>query len=785
MGRITFITALRASCAAAAFACVSQAHAQEAPLSTELQPSDGEIVVTATRTAQVLSDVPMSVSAFSQDKMDTFGVKTIADIATLTPGVTFTQRKAIAIRGILSNAGAGTTGIYIDDTPIQLYKVGAFVTEAVPGLFDLDRVEVLRGPQGTLFGSGSMGGTVRYITPQPSLTDYSVYGRGELSFVAKGGANFEGGLAAGGPIALDKLGFRASAYYRRDGGWIDRVDRNTGELADKESNWGENYALRGALTWMPFEGVKLTPAIFHQYRFTNASVGYPVDTGDGGSASYEALSDPSEGVFVSGARIPSPGTDRSTLYSLTTNIEIGSAELISSTSYYDRTFDNILDGSVYDSWFIGADGSNGFTSPTQVFLGGFGFDWNSYNELNNKQKSFAQEVRIVSDQSKPFRWTIGAFYESNKQRNTEEFHAPSLNEYLPVLGLPEGDYTVRGDLGYYGFLRSKNSQIAGFAQVDYDVTDELTLTAGIRKAELKYSFYGENDGFYNGGLTTGSGNSKDSPWTPKFGLQFEPNDDHLFYVNVAKGFRTGGANAPIAADRCNADLAAAGFSEPPATYDSDSVWNYEVGAKNSFFDRRLQISSSVFRVDWSQIQSRLFLPCGFITIANLGEARSQGFDLQLTARVNDNFTLSGNVGYNHAEYKTTILTSADNLVTEGDRLPVSPWTAAVIGDVTFDLWNKPSYIHAEYRYQSGYPNLIEQNPLNATYNPDYYDRPAIHLVNMRVGMEFDAFNVSVFADNLFNKHTTIGRASDHIGSPLFIINNLRPRVLGVTVTYRD
>ncbi len=771
MNRLTFKILLRVSAATLAFASVSQANAQEATRSSGPRPFD-EIVVTATRTPQVLSDVPISVSAFSQEKMDLLGVKTIADIASITPGVTFTQRNAIAIRGIVSNAGAGTTGIYIDDTPIQIYKAGSFARDAVPALFDLKRVEVLRGPQGTLFGSGSMGGTVRYITPQPSLSKYSVYSRVEGSFIDKGGANFEGGVATGGPIIKDKLGFRTSAYYRRDGGWIDRIDRATGNIADKEANWGESYALRAALKWKPVDAVELTPAIFHQYRYQNAGHGFPVNTGDGASASWEGFSDPSKGIFRSGNRIPSPGRDRSTLYSLTTKIKIGSAQLIANTSYYYRKNTNQMDSSTFDSWYLGA-----VVTPTSINIPGFG-DWDSYDDIYNTQKSFAQEVRIQSGREQPLRWLVGFFYDHNKQFNTESFHTPSLNT---LIGVP---VTVRGDLGFFGLLRSKNSQIAGFAQFDYDITDKITLTAGIRKAQVKYSFYGENDGLFNGGFTSAEGNSKDSPWTPKFGVQFKPDDNNLFYASAAKGFRTGGANIPIAAGVCDADLAAAGFASQPKSYGSDSVWNYEVGAKNKMFDGRLEVSSSAFYIDWTNIQSRLFFPCGFYIVDNFGKATSKGFNIQLALRVTDGLTVGGNVGYDDATYTKTLPVGAVNLVTKGDKLPISPWTATVTGDYDFDLAGRSSYLHVEYRYQSGYPNLVEQNPLNSSYDPSYYDRPATHLVYLRAGMRFDGFDVSVFADNVFNSHTTIGRANDHIGSPLFVINNLKPRVVGISAAFR-
>src|SRR5450756_2544584 len=194
-----------------------------------------EITVTATRREESLSKVPISISAFTQETMDQKGVKDIADLVRYTPGISIDQTgtNAISIRGISSSGGAGTTGIYIDDTPIQMRALAFDPDDALPKSFDIDRVEVLRGPQGTLFGAGSEGGTVRYITTQPSLTKSSIYSRSEISYTQGGEASYEAGVAVGGPVVDNKLGARATVWYRRDGGWIDRIDPVTLATLDK------------------------------------------------------------------------------------------------------------------------------------------------------------------------------------------------------------------------------------------------------------------------------------------------------------------------------------------------------------------------------------------------------------------------------------------------------------------------------------------------------------------------------------------------------------------------
>jgi len=188
-----------------------------------------EIVVTATRREESISKVPISITAMTQDDLDQKGIRDFSEMVRFTPGVSIdtSGTNAISIRGISSSGGAGTTGIYIDDTPIQMRALGFNPDDTLPKTFDIDRVEVLRGPQGTLFGSGSEGGTVRYLMTQPSVTTESTYARGEASYTEYGDPSYEAGIAHGGPIIDDVLGYRASLWYRRDGGWINDVNDTT------------------------------------------------------------------------------------------------------------------------------------------------------------------------------------------------------------------------------------------------------------------------------------------------------------------------------------------------------------------------------------------------------------------------------------------------------------------------------------------------------------------------------------------------------------------------------
>ncbi|PZQ58211.1 MAG: TonB-dependent receptor, partial [Phenylobacterium zucineum] len=299
-----------------------------------------EIIVTATRSNQSLSKVPLSVAAYTQERIDRQGVKSVADIARLTPGLVFTQgstvsthgRSRISIRGISSTTGAATTGVYLDESPIQVRNAGFTSSNVYPETFDLERIEVLRGPQGTLFGAGSQGGTVRFITPQPSLTRYQVYARSEASMIQGGDPGAELGVAVGGPIVADELGFRASVFYRHTGGYMDRVDPFTGNIVDRNSNRDSALVARVALTWAPTEALKITPSVYAQDL--NANNGAPFGV---------SLSAPSERKFKSANLLSSPSRDRLILPAVNIDYRAPGFTLVSNSSFFQRDVDNFPD----------------------------------------------------------------------------------------------------------------------------------------------------------------------------------------------------------------------------------------------------------------------------------------------------------------------------------------------------------------------------------------------------------------------------------------------------------
>ncbi|HWG69525.1 MAG TPA: TonB-dependent receptor plug domain-containing protein, partial [Steroidobacteraceae bacterium] len=387
-----------------------------------------EVIVTAQRRTERLQDVPISVSVYSQATMDAQGTRDIDGLARLTPGVTFvrgsinnnSESSDIAIRGIDSTAGAATTGIYIDDTPIQSRHLSFGTFSAYPQLFDIDRVEVLRGPQGTLFGSGSEGGTVRFITPEPSVSDYSAYARSEFAATAHGDPSEEIGVAGGGPLIDGSLGFRASVSDRHEGGYVDRIDWHTQSVADADSNANTTKTVRLAVKWAASDNLTITPSLYYQTRHVDDSSSW-WDIRPG-------TVDPTQGQFDAtlrnGNEIAQPSTDQFTLSAVKIDWNLGALRLVSSTSYFKRRQSAITDYSAVDrAIFLG----DPYPAAAVQAPGSWADD----------QENWTQELRLESaDAAARVNWTTGVFYQHAKENTIENVYDPGL---LGDIGLPVGD----------------------------------------------------------------------------------------------------------------------------------------------------------------------------------------------------------------------------------------------------------------------------------------------------------------------------------------------------------
>jgi iron complex outermembrane receptor protein len=522
---------LHVSVIASSFISAGTANAQDSgAASSEILQ---EITVTATRQEQLLSKVPISISAYTQEQMEVQGVKQVDDLVRFTPGLTLqrtpTGLNTISIRGISSGAGAGTTGVYIDDAPIQVRNIGYGAGTAFPAIFDLERVEVLRGPQGTLFGAGSEGGTVRFIQAVPDLQNYSTYARGEVSNTRNGDVTYEGGAAFGGPIVDDRLGFRVSGYYRRDGGFIDGVTgtqtvvdpsgasygrslnfTRTG-VAREDTNWSRTTGFRAALKFLLTDSLAITPSVSYQKQHVNDGSGtYWLAASDLGSRDYArpvyTAGNPATNPALTALSSPETeeGDDEFYLPALAITWNFDGIDFIANSAYFDRENHQWLEFSNFYSFFYGV---SRFAPPGNK----------ATSVYRNAQENFTQEFRLQSsDRDARLNWVVGAFYSRSEQTAQQRIGVNFLAN-APVVGTffdPQPGFTNGAPFGpgvsalenYFGVPIDPNSvmwgadfttvdkQIAGFAQTDFKIAPQLVLTTGVRVSKNELTLAADYSG---------------------------------------------------------------------------------------------------------------------------------------------------------------------------------------------------------------------------------------------------------------------------------------------------
>ena len=770
--------------------------AQETPpsedRSSEAQP--GDIVVTANRRSESINDVSASIAAYDQQVLDQQGIRSFSDIVSQTPGLSLQQQSTfqpanIAIRGVRSTTGAATTGIYIDDTPIQTRSAGAQSPgDALPAIFDLERVEVLRGPQGTLFGSGSEGGAVRFISPTPDLEDVRAYGRAELSSTESGGLSYEGGVAVSAPIAADKLAVRISASYRHNSGFVDRINERTGVTLDQDANTSSVQTMKAALLFTPTDNIRITP-----------SLNYQETRGQDSSQFYVRLSDRSDQRLISGRTNRQPSKDRFYLPALKVEADFGGVTATSVTSLFTRKQQMVLDFTLLDESV--ARLFNGMRPPATQLPGvgtlpvpilipeAFVAAGGATNTTDNRQRNFTQEVRLQSnDASAAFSWLIGGFYQKAKQRNLINVRdAYYADEFEILRGIQNREEIVR----YYRDFNSIDEQLAAFGNIDFRL-GALTLSAGGRIASTKFSFDEILEGSFvpPTGRAVNAGKQKESPFTPKVSVSWEPDKDTLLYASASKGYRVGGANIPITpSPPCLASLGQLGLDTAPDTFDSDSVWNYEVGAKVGLFDRKVQVNASAYHIDWSNIQSFVSLsgcPGGFIT--NLGSANVDGFDLAISARPVEPLFIALSAGYSKSRFADTLTSNGVILAQDGAEISdAPPWQITATVEYSQPIGGGDIYVRGINQYNSRNKGVISKydTPTASGYDPNGRRNDGYHLTSVRAGWRDETFDVSLFADNLFNSHPQLNYISNAFPTDTtYYADTLRPRTFGLTVTAR-
>jgi len=751
-----------------------------------------EVIVTATRREQSVESVPISIDAFSADQLASSDIKGIEGIAALTPGLQFAVPNGfssafttISIRGLNTNTGPPTVGLYLDDTVISSRLSGtANQGNVYPFVFDLNRVEVERGPQGTLFGAGAEAGTVRFITNQPSLTEFSGLARAELGSTEGGRLSYEGGLALGGPIVQDEVGYRFSVWDRSDGGWVNRIDPlpgpGFGTVVSPDANTNDKMVVKGALAFKVGD-VLITPAVYYQRVHQ-----------DDAQRFYAAFSDSENGIFDNGVLLPEVWTDKWVLPSIKAEDHFSFADLTANVSYLSRQATEILDESAFvcpGPQTPAGSGIPGCGNPLGTGYPSLASQV-AYTPTNLSVNAYTAEVRLASNAATDtwVSWVAGLYYEHRQQRDFQtDYDDAAYPQYFghppPGPGLFNAIIQDQHEL----FI---DAQTAVFAQADIHVTKQLTLTLGERVAHVTVDGADTTSiSYLTGAPAYAPFHGGNNPATPRIGLSYQFNHDNLVYASFSEGYRPGGGNAEIP----NTSGPCDGQPQVPATYSPDTVHAVELGAKDTLLGEHVQINTSVFYNQWKNIQQYVSESCGpYAYGTNAGDAISDGFDLALRTILTDQLRFDLNVGYVNAYYSKSGYipgqpqSNASILVAEGDKVGILPQVNAP--------WNVNATLNYEVPVRADEKFHAQLNSLYTSQNPGPFITqntevngyplavadPATHMYNARVGYSIRKLDLSFFMNNIFNNTQALSKYQANGSSNLISYTTFRPRTIGLT-----
>jgi iron complex outermembrane recepter protein len=745
-----------------------------------------EIVVTAQRRTEKLKDVPISISAVSGGELEARRIENYEDIARTVPGVSFNTLQGaegldnISIRGVSSTSGSATVGLYIDDVSITVKNF--FDGSAQPELFDLDRIEVLRGPQGTLFGASSEGGTIRFITKQPDVDDVSGEVGSELGGTERGGLNYKETGVINVPIVQGLSAFRASVAYRDDSGFIDHftptgIDNGNGVNQDRDLtlHLAAKFLFNGGAT-------VITPSVFFQKN----------------DADDDGVFRPDIGLFDTDKEVTEFGHDTLFLPSFTVNQDLGFADFTSVSGYFYRYFRRQQDGTFFNSTVFAED----FLDP---ILPQFAPQFNSMIanlrspvKLSDRYGQISQEFRIASKPPQPgdlpLKWVAGLFYSDQQIHETDFQQIPGINTvFQQITGTPINqslafqDFAIPGitqlfpdDVDEADQKRYDERQKAVFGQVDYDVFPDLHVSAGTRYLVARDVLNFSSFGFFQiGNISPDNQLTHSYAFTPKVTISYDVDPETNVYTTIAKGFRLGGpqpAPAPFGPQTaCAGDFANIGVTSNPSKFGSDKLLTYEVGTKNRLFDNELSLDAAGYYSQYDDIQQQIFLPtCGFFFTDNVGNGAIYGGEVEANYRPRwvPGLTLGLSGAYTHA----AVTASSDLLTVQpGERLIDVPYdnytaNAEYVYPIT-DSLNLGFHVDYDFTGKSNGSFLRDQSSF---YNPAY------DTVNASIGLESDRYEFTLFAKNLFDNTQIIQRPELNTVIEAFA---LRPLTVGLGFKY--
>ena len=701
-----------------------------------------EIVVTAEKRASTVQSTPLSITALTGHDLASRGLNSAQEIVQAVPGIAIASagpgQAKYEIRGLSSDGGESPTiGFYLNETPITPPASATTGKSAIdPDLYDLNRVEVLRGPQGTLYGAASMGGTVKLVTNPPDLR--STYGSTETSVSGTdgGGLNYSQKGMVNIPLVDDEVALRIVGNWSHDSGWIDRIvipnfpmETNGGltrgnvlGLPASAVHHGVNDSnIRGArasLLIRPNSALSITSMVFYQ------------KISQGGLNTYDSV--PGTLAHYQPFDVPEPFADRFTVYSLTIEYAMEHMSLTSASSYWSRRTSQLEDASEAVQDGLGLPAFN-------VADGGIGAA-QSYETDTTDQTS--QELRLASTGSNKVDWLLGVFF----SRYTDTFHGGST---IPGLATALGGAFGTTDL-FDVSIPLVVKQQAGFANVAYHVTHAWKVSAGARYFAYQSAVSSSSKGFAYGGETPvlASASASASGVSPKFDISYEPRTDLLLYALAAKGFREGGGNFPVpttgqVGSVCLANLQAIGRQSAPSLFEPDTVWSYETGEKSQLFDRRLTVNADLFYTRWSKVQQPVALACGLGFTANGPNAEVKGGELELQAQISPSLTVTQSVALASAEFTQSFAASG---IVKGQALFNAPRVTAS-SSIRYEhpLAGRKFFATLQNSYSSATTDLSYQ--INHLGPRD--------ITNLQLGIENPKWSLSVYSTNILNKRVDL------------------------------
>ena len=760
-----------------------------------------EVIVTATKREQTILNVPFSVAAPTEEVLRTRGVEDLEGVAANVVGLTVQNlgpgQSQVAMRGV-------SAGQIVRDQPGVKEQVGVYLDESVVSmslftpdldLFDTNRVEVLRGPQGTLFGSGSLSGTVRYITNQPQLGVRDVFAELGLSFVDGGGPGVDAKLGANLPLG-EKMALRVAGYYNRIAGFIDAVRPDLS--VDDDVNGGFRSGFRAAVRFVPNERTVITPRVVYQrvkMDGWNRIDDYNI-LANQFTTTRPAVTLGERQQFV---QLQEDFTDDFALADVMIEHFLGGLALTSITSYTYRDVLVVRDAGALTSSITG---------------GTIGLPANVYTldaPLNDATKAdvWAQEVRVGRG-TDTFPWVAGAFFSHIGRDYGQDL---PVTGFEALTGIPTTGLRAPRDTLFFSDLSYSLNQFALFGEGTVTLTPRFSVTGGLRY----YHFSEDKEQIFDGifaqdntgtSLVSQPGTTDADGFAPRVIASYKLTDTANLNGQISRGFRLGGINDPLNVPLCTPqDLVTFGGRD---TWDDETAWNYEVGVKSRVLGGLGAFGVSAFYMDISDLQATVTAgSCSSRVVFNVPDSRSTGFEIEFEAAPSSNFDFAVSTSFNDSEMRST-LTSTDasggttivSGIEEGRRLPTVPRfqfaTAA-----TYQWEVRPgalAYVTGTYQHigsrftqvgdeELGTLNLLSFGantigaPLTAatfTYDPKL---PAYDLLNLRAGLRRNRWDVAVYLNNVFDERALLSLDQERGTRARIGYLTNQPRTFGVSTRF--